>query len=148
MCIIIDTNQIGKFFNQPEHEDMKPVHRWIRTTGRLLYSTGDKFEQELKNSAKSLLQELSRAGHAVHVSDRSVSEEANRLRDSNLEIKSKDYHVLALARVTKSVLLFTGDRKLHTDFKNREIIPTKGGTIYQNKSHKGLLERSACKRKE
>lgn len=147
MCIIIDTNQIVKFFNQPEHEDMKPVHRWIKNSGRLMYSTGDKFDHELNNLAKPKLQELSDAGLAVHVSDKSVSDEANRLRDSNLRIKSKDYHVLALARVTKTRLLFTRDQKLHADFKNRNVIPTKGGTIYQNKSHKGLLEKSACKRK-
>lgn len=146
MCIIIDTNQIVKFFNQPEHEDMKPVHRWIRTTGRLLYSTGDNFERELKNSAKPMLRELSRAGHAVHVSDRTVSQEANRLRESDLELKSpEDCHVLALARITKTRLLFTRDQKLHADFKNPNII--KGGTIYQNKSHKGLLDRLVCKRK-
>lgn len=143
MCIVIDTNRLPEFLKNPEHEDMQPLHRWLARVGRIVYSMGDKFSTELSENAKQKLEEFSRSGQAIAIADEEVVYEARKLREGDLSIKSKDHHVLALARLSNTRLLFTRDKKLHQDIKNREIIPFQG-SIYQDKSHRHLLTRTIC----
>ena len=63
--------------------------------------------------------------------------------------RSNDEHVLALARVSGARLLFTNDRALQQDFRDREIIGGTRGRVYTTvdrndvrPAHRELLRRT------
>ena len=144
MCMIIDTNVINKFLNKPDHEDMAPIHDWVNKRGRIVYSTGDKFSSELQQSARNELTRYAQEGKAKFIPAERVAEEATNLRKYMSEIKSDDQHVLALARLSQTRLLFTSDQKLMADFRNHEIIRAPRGSVYQDKRHENLLRKATC----
>ncbi|MYH42126.1 MAG: hypothetical protein F4017_01170 [Acidimicrobiaceae bacterium] len=44
--------------------------------------------------------------------------------------RSDDHHVIALAQISGARLLFSNDKDLHKDFKNRQLIDQPTGTVY------------------
>lgn len=146
MCMIIDTDRLVAF--AAETVDAAPIHWWLRKLlGNLVYSTGGKFETELKRvpEAKRRLEEYQRAGRARFVPPDSLREEVAGLETSEL-VRSNDAHVLALARVSGARLLYTGDKALMEDFRDLEIVPRPKGRVYSRAGNKRLLTRDACPR--
>lgn len=145
MCIIIDSDSIYHFFKKPDHVNMRPLHTWLKRSGRIVYSTGDKFSTELKKDVRKQLEQLFRRGKALFIADDKVASEVQNLINlkQRLGIVSDDLHILALARLSKTSLLVSGDTKLHKDFKNRDIIPFQV-KIYQDKSHDHFLPDTGC----
>lgn len=143
MCIIIDANVLGKFLSEPGNEDCDPIYRWLKNGGRIVYSSGSQFGNEIGASAKSKLSELAGKGSAVLIDAREFQEiEANVRKDGFC--KSKDFHILALARFTRTRVLYTKDKNLIQDFKNKKFIDNPRGRIYSTKSNTDLLNRSIC----
>lgn len=62
--------------------------------------------------------------------------------------QSDDTHIIALAQISGARLLFSNDKALHQDFKNKELINNPRGKVYSTlrgsdfrASHKNLLAR-------
>ena len=146
MCVIIDANVLGKFLSEPEDEDCNPIYQWLWKGGRIVYSSGGQFKHEIGASARSKLSELASKGNAVFIN-------AQEFQDIEADVKigglcrSNDFHILALARFTRTRVLYTKDRKLIHDFKNKDIIDKPRGRVYTAKSNKNLLNRSMCRMK-
>ena len=141
--MIIDANRLGLFLADPVHPDAAPVRRWLdEQGGRIVYSTGGKFADEVVGRARTKLLDYSRAGKAVYVSPKHFERDAGALAP---HIRSDDPHVLALARATGVRLLYTGDGALIDDFKDRRFIQPRG-RVYSRAANARLLTRSACTR--
>ena len=69
-------------------------------------------------------------------------EEQEQVRANNY--KSDDVHILALAKASGARLLYTGDKSLIQDFKNRKIINNPSGKIYSDHRNRNLLTRNIC----
>lgn len=68
MCMIIDANRLGRFLADPVHEDAAPIRKWLdRQGGRIVYSTGGKFAQEIGRGLRNKLADYVRAGKAIVV---------------------------------------------------------------------------------
>jgi hypothetical protein len=82
---------------------------------------------------------LNQAGRAYYFTDEEVcTEEENVI---NLAVMtSNDPHIIALARVSGARTLCSHDIQLHRDFRNRNLINRPRGHIYQNSSHRHLLD--------
>ena len=133
---------MGNFLQEPEHADAKPIHAWLRRgVGRLVYSTGGKFDSELYRRGRERLGAYRRAGRATFVPEDTFRDDALRLKEE-AALRSNDAHVLALARASRARLLYTGDRRLIADFKNARIIS--GGKIYSGAKNRDLLNANAC----
>ncbi len=144
MCLIIDTNRIGTFLASPPHPDTLPIHRWLtKQGGMIVYSVAGEFGEELSSTAKSRLFALSQAGRARLVPAGRVTDELERLQQSP-ELQSDDPHVLALARASGTRLLYTGDRKLMDDFRDKRIIDNPRGKIYSGQQNHRLLTATTC----
>ena len=144
MCLIVDADRMGIFLETPEHEDAEPVHRWLRRgVGRLVYSTGGKFDSELYKRARELLGAYRRAGRATFVPEEAFENDARRL-EAEASLRSNDAHVLALARASRARLLYTGDKDLRADFKDAQIISRPRGKIYSGAKNRLLLNANAC----
>ena len=165
MCIIVDTDRLGPFLSGRDGANGDPIRKWLgivseddnfrvetahagrhgsmTTRGRLVYTIGGKFEEEIRKNAKSRLEALHDAGRARYISWSRVENEQRRLLKEGA-FDSNDSHVLALAIVSRARVLYTGDKKLMSDFKNREIVDGHKGKVYQRSSHRKLLEEAVC----
>ena len=144
MCIIVDANRLGKVLAEPADEDAAPIREWLnRKGGSILYSTGGAFAGELGHEAKIKLKDYSRAGKAKLFP---ASKFEHDLRDLQAQggFRSNDPHILALARASRARLLYTGDRNLIADFKDKRFIDNPRGKIYSGVANANLLTRSTC----
>ena len=148
MCIIVDTDRMAIFLSKPDNEDVAPIHKWLNSKlGVLVFSTGGGFANEVKKKARRLLQEHVRAGNAKLIPSNEFREDEQSLQ-GNSAVKSKDYHILALARASNARILFTGDNKLVKDFKNKDLIDKPRGKIYSGKKNENeLLKNWRCSSK-
>ena len=144
MCMIIDANVMGKFLRDSKNEDCDPIYRWLRNGGKILYSSGGRFKHEIGEFAKIKLSELSGKGNAILVGAEKFYKIEHDIKIGKL-CKSDDFHILALAKFTGARVLYTKDRKLIKDFKNKILIDNPRGRIYSSKSNAGLLNQSICR---
>ena len=141
MCVILDVNSIGKF-NEPADEDMKPVWNWLeRQNGKIAYASTKKFEEEWERGGGiQLRRELQRRNKLKEILPQEVEAKESELNRTGT-IRSDDPHIIALAIIAKVKVLISNDRRLHEDFKNRDLV---GGSVYQTKSHSRLLRKDTC----
>ena len=106
---------------------------WINSGGGRLIG-GGKLLEELarRDNFQRWWQQAVLAGLATRVEDDAVNAETIRLSDRRA-CKSNDAHVVALALVGGARLLYTNDRKLQRDFKDRKLIDGPPGKVYSTR---------------
>ena len=141
MCIVVDANMFGAF-KDPANENMESVWNWLRKkNGKIAYSNTKKFEEEWERGGMtSLIKLLRQSGQLKEIPPQEVEAKENELNRIDT-IRSDDPHIIALAIIANVKVLVSNDRRLHEDFKNRNLI---GGSVYQTKSHSRLLRRDTC----
>ena len=141
MCIIVDANMFGEF-KEPADENMEPVWHWLRKkNGKIAYSNTKKFEEEWeRGGVTSLIKLLRQSGQLKEIQAREVEAKENELNRTGT-IRSNDPHIIALAIIANVKVLVSNDRRLHEDFKDRNLV---GGSVYQTKSHSRLLRKDTC----
>lgn len=142
MCAIVDANAVGELWDSGSSAAGQGFRRWVEgPNGRLV--VGGQLRQELGSSnAARWLQELDRSDRLTRVDDSRVDRRAAKLRsvpasDPRL-CSSDDHHVIALAQISGARLLFSNDKDLHKDFKNRQLIDHPSGTVYSTWASKDL----------
>ena len=149
MCAILDNNVRDEVFGENQSEAGKYFFDWLSSgNGKLV--VGGALLRELGGYGRFVqwLQQAVNSGIAILVPDSDVETETERL-NSQSNCRSDDEHVLGLAIVSGARLLFTNDRDLQDDFKDRQIIPGIRGRIYTTierkdvrDSHKRMLRRN------
>lgn len=149
MCAIIDNDVSDELVKKNPSAIGKHFRNWLATRkGKLV--VGGKLLQELQHSAelKRWISARIRAGIVRHVNDKAVDDLAQEIADT---CRSNDAHVVALARISGARLLYTGDRRLMDDFRNKELLGGRvRGRIYNanvgkdtlTDPHKTLLNRT------
>jgi rRNA-processing protein FCF1 len=140
MCIIIDANVAHKMLGKDK--DGLAVLRWLLFgQGRLVVSF-DLLNELRKTKISSILIELDRTGKLIRVNQ----EKCNILRtkfQANVNVISNDFHLLAAIVVSECEIVFTHDKKLHKDIKNKALVPHRC-SIYQTYKHSFLLNKCQC----
>ena len=105
-------------------------------------------EPDRSKNFRTWRREALRAGKLRIVDHQEVRESTDFLK-GNSSCRSDDEHVVALAQVSGARLLFSNDKDLQSDFKNRELLDAPRGKIYSTRlstkfgnSHKRLLRRT------
>ncbi len=145
MCIIIDSCRMGDFLN-PKHQDSAPIREWLKAGGRMVYSISGGFSDEIGNSPsyKERLTVYSNSGRAHLIPGELFADDEKKLK--KIGIRSNDPHVLALARFTRTRLLYTNDPKLIKDFKDRNFLKDPRGKVYKTAKNSDLLTQNTCKK--
>ena len=139
MCAIVDNDVRDQVFGS---NSQSPAGRffldWL-SDGRGRLVVGGQLLRELNDSGdfKRWLQTALRRNSALAFDDDQVDAETEAIRTRQI-CRSNDKHVLALARVSGARLLFTNDRVLQDDFRNRRIIPNPRGRIYTTVEHSDI----------
>ena len=143
MCIIVDANRLGGVLADPADVDAAPVRAWLEGGGRIVYSTGGAFAREVGGRMRDRLLTYAQAGRADYVPADQLADD-ERILAARRDLRSDDPHVLALARKTGTRLLYTGDRALMADFKNKKLIDRPRGKVYTGAANAALLIATAC----
>lgn len=151
MCAIIDACVSHELIGPRTTEVGRYFRRWLnRRRGKLI--VGGKLLKELgKNSnVKQWISSALASGIAKRIPDDPVGNLTNQLEARGICI-SNDPHVIALAIISGSRLLYTTETDLMKDFKNRNILGGRvRGSIYTSaqgrttvgRQHKQLLARN------
>ena len=151
MCAIVDANVRDEVFGDNPTDAGKFFFDWLtKPRGGILVVGGTKLQRELESNLNFIrvLNERLQAGRARRIPNGIVDTEESKLR-ADVVCRSDDEHVLALARVSGARLLFTNDRALQDDFKDRIILGGTRGRIYTTRdytdvraAHRNLLRRN------
>lgn len=161
MCAILDNDVASEVFGQDRPAAGKAFFDWI-DSGRGSLVAGGRLLEELDGTRafKEWRRQALLAGRFRRVNDRAVEERTRKLeRESSC--RSDDPHVVALALVSGARLLYSNDRSLGDDFRDRTLIGNPPGKVYTTRkdrnappafdstkfrqNHRALLNRSACR---
>ena len=152
MCAIIDANTVREVFGPNRPPAGKKFFDWINN-GKGLLVVGGKLNNELDKSSQSYrqwAQEAKRRGVLIEETKSKIDKGKEELLAKRV-CKSDDLHILALARVSGARLLYSNDKNLQADFKNKELIDNPRGKVYStlkcdnfSESHQKLLSQSKC----
>ena len=146
MCAIVDANVAGRFFSRPPDPEFLPLWKCI-DDGKSILVVGGRLRDELEaiGRAAEQIRIWAQAGLVGFVAPEEVEAETASVADTGLCV-SDDEHVIALARASGARLLCSEDQLLHADFRNRKLISSPRGAVYQNATHTHLLRhRQGCR---
>ncbi|MBI3824329.1 MAG: hypothetical protein HY289_16815 [Planctomycetes bacterium] len=150
MCLIIDTCVAHRFAGPPYLDgDVKPIVAWLLPKKRMSHrhvAIGGKLRSELMLAGENFrrfLEALRQRGGVLDFSDDDVNQESTKVERLFAEhdiTGADDPHVIALARVSGSRLLYTEDNKtkLVDLFRDRRFLHPPG-RVYKSKLNKSLL---------
>ena len=151
MCVILDNNVVAEVFGDSRPPAGEKFFDWLESGGGRLIG-GGKLLTELarRENFRRWWQQAVLAGLATRIDDNAVYRETTRL-EMQEACRSNDAHVVALALVGGARLLYTNDRKLQSDFKDRELVDAPPGKVYSTRlsgaftrSKKKLLATTSC----
>lgn len=131
MCAILDANVVAEVFGANQPPAGKGFFDWVSTGGGRLV-VGGKLRGELQRSSDGFREWAVRAaqyGRIIIKSDDDVNARTAELQ-AEAALRSDDPHVIALAQVSGSRLLYSNDRALQQDFKNMALIDNPRGSVY------------------
>ena len=139
MCAILDANVAHEVFGDSRTIPGIRFFEWLNNGhGRLV--VGELLLEELASTrARIWLRQAGIAGRVKVIRKEKVREKTRQLHEQKV-CKSNDAHIIALAQITRARLLYSNDRQLHQDFKNRELINNPKGKVYSTYRHRHLTK--------
>ena len=152
MCAILDANVVHEVFSNDRPPAGTAFFNRINP-GYLRLVVGGKLLDELSQNriCREWIQQATLAGIVRTFNDQAIAAQCTVLQRSGL-CMSNDLHIIALAQVSGARLLYSNDRPLHRDFRNRMLINHPRGKVYSTytggqlrNSHQRLLGSNLCR---
>lgn len=141
MGAILDTNVASEVFGSNRPEAGKKFFDWInKGAGKLV--VGGKLLEELNSTPAREWIRQGILSVRVREEDKAKVKAYTRKLQSKGGFKSDDPHILALAQVSGSRLLYSNDSDLQKDFGNKELVDRPRGKVYSSKRSGGRFQRS------
>lgn len=122
MCTIIDAN-VAHELTEPYPDSAGTRFLERVESGTLEVVVGGQLRKELnRTSIREWVRQAIVGGKARSVNDEAVDAKTEEVHASGLCL-SDDPHIIALALISGARLLYSNDRDLQRDFKNRELVP-------------------------
>lgn len=140
MCVIIDSNVINQVFGVRNKQAGRELLKWIESRkGKLIF--GGRLTQEIEqnNNCRAWMRTASRRGLAREIPGNAITKKYKVLTKH----KSDDEHILVLAMVSRTRLLFTNDTALADDFRDPDIMGSGfRGRVYTTRGTGGRFSRT------
>ena len=129
MCAILDANVVGEVLAADRTPPGEQFFAWLQTPKASLV-IGGKLSEELGRNEKfeTWAKEGIASGRVRGFSDEDVAKETAAVAAGG-QCKSNDVHIIALARLSRARLLYSRDKDLKDDFKNRRLVPNPQGRL-------------------
>jgi len=123
MCAIIDVNVVTEVFGTRPPEAGQKFLEWIENNPNVRLVVGGKLSDELEKVSRFQKWALNavNSGKIMFIDNNQVDEREEYLLRASACI-SNDYHIISLAQVSGARLLYSNDKNLQRDFKNRDLI--------------------------
>ena len=154
MCAIVDANVAHEVFRITPAPAGEKFFEWVNMGTRRLVAGGRHLE-ELENSSPDFRQWATGALLAgkLRIVDYDQVHRRTLKIQGQAQFESDDPHLLALAQISGSRLLYSNDRDLHRDFRKKVLIDKPRGKVYSTlqtknftSTHRRLLQqRDLCK---
>ena len=150
MCVIVDADKTGELLKIPAPAEALPLSEWLGRGGTLVYSTGGEFARQFPEGTRRRIAKFFRNIRLVRIQPGKVREKMRALPAkgklrSDRKSGPGDRHILALALASRAEVLYTGDRDLMGDFRDKEVMGGLRGKIYSGEKSRGLLRPDICK---
>ena len=130
MCAIIDANVAGEVFAEHRSTPAEQFFDWLQRPDARL-AVGGKLLEELSGNGNFVRwAQVGIADGRVRTFPREALESETATVCATRLCESDDAHIIALARVSQARLLYSHDRNLHGDFRNRNLISNPRGRVY------------------
>ena len=151
MCAIIDNDVVAEAFG----DKPTPAGRAFRKSvvdGRIKLVVGGELLDELDQNGnfRRWRDGAVRYGKVFAQERKDVDLRTKQLRAEDSCV-SNDEHIIALAQITGARLLFSNDKKLHRDFRNKQLVDHPRGKVYSTNdskeftpAHRNLLNDRLC----
>ena len=140
-CAILDADCVGEVFGREESEAGAEFLRWV-LDGKLRLVSGGQAQEELRRSSEFRQWAAARPPNLTVYSQSVIEPRKAKLDDRKRafgDVRANDTHVLALALVSGSRLLYSRDKALRDDFEDASIIIGPWGQLY-NEGAKDRLD--------
>ena len=142
MCAIVDVNVSHEVFGIKRPEAGERFFKRLNS-GSLHLVVSRKLLAELNDgNAQKWIQEGINAG-IVHQETTSTVDEREEELSREGRCLSNDAHIIALGQISGARLLYSNDKKLHVDFKNKLLIDEPRGKIYSTNEDKNFTNSQA-----
>ncbi len=145
MCLVLDTNAFGPFFDSKnkEHHEFCPALEWVLYgRGKLVFG-GEKYKKEMRAAAKYIkfFATLDRAGKLVKLDDDKVNSFQDKVRHIEPSDKFDDPHLVAIILESKCQIICTGDARAIPYLKDLRFYfgGAKKPKLYTSKKNASLL---------
>ena len=134
MCAILDANVVHEVFGVARPPAGEGFFNWLNSGGGRLV-VGGRLREELNQSSQAYrewAQQARLSGDLKRLDDPEEMEVNTKTEvlEQGAALKSNDPHVIALAQVSGSRLLYSNDSDLQDDFKDRRLINNPRGKVY------------------
>ena len=145
MCVIVDANVVGGLLRNGGTSGGFLLSQ-IESRKVKLVVGGQQFRREYRKAGfDKWLVEAIRAGLVRQEVDQEVNDRATTLARRHVagttRFRSDDYHILALAQISRARLLYSSDRNLHADFTNKDLLDNPRGKVYSTSLDEALAEK-------
>lgn len=138
MCAIVDANVANEVFGPNPTPAGEMFFHWLNKGSNRLV-VGGKLLEELETGSpdfRDWAREVARSGHMKILNENEVRERTTQI-EREKQHTSDDPHVLALAQLSGTRLLYSNDGDLQRDFKDRRLINPQGN-IYSTRENKNF----------
>lgn len=131
MCAIVDANAVWEVFGSDRPEAGQKFFDWL-TIGSGILTIGGKllFEVSKDKRFKEWAYSAIKSGK-MRIEDNTEIEKREAEISRNYQVRSNDVHIVALAQVSGARLLYSNDRRLAEDFKDKSLIDRPRGKVYR-----------------
>ena len=154
MCAILDANVVHEVFGDSPSASGAAFLDWIEGgNGKL--AVGGKLTRELSSAGTTKftrwLRQARLATRVIVIGESRIARNIEILDEKDL-CESNDRHVIAVAQISGARLLYSNDKSLQRDFKNKKLIDKPRGKIYETSrdenfpdKHQQLLRTAVCR---
>ena len=150
MCAIIDADVVAEAFGRNQTPASQAFLHSVDYQGLRLVVGGELLDELDKNQNFRTWRVVARSYGRIQIIGRRIVEPlTNQLRSSKSCV-SNDAHVIALAQASGARLLFSNDKDLHQDFKDKQLIDNPRGKVFSTnedtsltRTHRRLLNDSS-----
>lgn len=140
MCAIVDANVANEVFGPNPTPAGERFFHWLNKGSNRLVVGGKQLE-ELEGGSPNFrdwAREVARSGHMKILNENEVRKRTTQIEQEK-QYTSNDPHILALAQLSGTRLLYSNDCALQQDFKNRKLINPQG-KVYSTLKNKNFTE--------
>ena len=132
MCSIVDADSADILFGDDPPNGAARFLRWLSQGRFRLVIGGRRLEEEFQRTSRATqawMAQAQAAGLLWIENWDSVNERETVLIQSD-SCSSNDEHIVALAQISGARLLYSGDQRLHADFRDANLLDNPRGRIY------------------